>query len=101
MFSNFYRLDLHNKKTHVTLANLRWNIYKNWIENQTSLDLVMVIEVQKEKDKNEKEKEKEKLMYLGPNMNVSPLALCWSQYSVMQHKVFCLLYIKSAYLLIS
>ena len=29
MFSNFYRLDLHNK-TWVAVANLRWGIRKNW-----------------------------------------------------------------------
>ena len=39
MFSNFYQLDVH-KKTHVAMANLRWNIYNNRIEKQTSLDLV-------------------------------------------------------------
>ena len=33
MFSNFYQLDVHNKKTHVGLANQRWNTYKNRIEN--------------------------------------------------------------------
>ena len=29
--------------------------------------------------------------YLSTGVNVSPLALCWSWYSVMKHKVFCLL----------
>ena len=32
---NVYRLDLYNK-SHVALANLRWNICKNHIENQTA-----------------------------------------------------------------
>ena len=41
MFSNFYQLYLHNK-TCIALANLQWNIYKNWIENWTNLDVVMV-----------------------------------------------------------
>ena len=35
MFSNFYWLELL-PKTHVALANLQWNIYKNRIENRTS-----------------------------------------------------------------
>ena len=41
-FSNFCWLDLHNK-TCVRLAILRWSFSKNWIENQTSSDLVMII----------------------------------------------------------
>ena len=41
MFSNFYWLDLHNK-TRVALAKLWWNIYKNWTEDSTSLDLAVV-----------------------------------------------------------
>ena len=43
MFSNLYRLDLHNK-TRVALANQRWNIYK---KTDWKLDLpylVMIIE---------------------------------------------------------
>ena len=42
MFSNFYWFTLHNQ-TCVALANLRWSMTKDWIENQTSLNLVMVI----------------------------------------------------------
>ena len=37
MFSNFYRLHLHNN-TRVAIANLWWNICKNW----TPFDLVML-----------------------------------------------------------
>ena len=40
MFSNFYRLDLHNK-TCVAWANPQWNICKNRIENRTSPYVVM------------------------------------------------------------
>ena len=43
MSSNFYRLDIHNTTTRVALANLQWNICKNWIGNQVSSYLVMVI----------------------------------------------------------
>ena len=43
MFSNFYRIDLHNK-TCVTLSNLCRSIGRNQIENRTSLDFVMVFE---------------------------------------------------------
>jgi hypothetical protein len=41
-FSNFYQLDSHNK-TRVAFANLRYNTYKNWIENRTFPKLVMII----------------------------------------------------------
>ena len=40
LFSNFYRLDLHNQ-TWIALTNVWWSISKNRIENQTSFDLVM------------------------------------------------------------
>ena len=43
MFCNFQQLDLHNKIC-VALANLEWNICKNWIVNRTSPNLVMLIE---------------------------------------------------------
>ena len=50
MYSTFYQLDLHEegkkkrkKNPHVALANLWWNICKNQIENQASLDLAMGI----------------------------------------------------------
>ena len=42
MFSNFYRLDLHNKLC-VASMNLQCSISKNWIEDQISHDFVMVI----------------------------------------------------------
>ena len=42
MFSNFYRLDVHNK-TRVAIANLRRKLCKNRIENHTSPSLVIVI----------------------------------------------------------
>ena len=42
MFSNFYRLDLHNK-TRVALANLQSNIFENQIENWIFPYLVMII----------------------------------------------------------
>ena len=42
MFSNFYRLDLHNK-IHVAFSKFMMELLQNQIENWTSLDLVMVI----------------------------------------------------------
>ena len=41
-FSNFYKLDSHNNIC-VAPTNLRWNIFKNRIENRSSPYLVMVI----------------------------------------------------------
>lgn len=43
MFSNFYQLCLHDKPR-IASVDLQWNIDNNWIENWTSLDLVMIIE---------------------------------------------------------
>lgn len=41
-------------------------------------------------NRKRKEKKTKKIRsYLGTGMNVGSLALCWSRYSVMQHKVFC------------
>lgn len=42
MIFKFYWLDLHNK-SHILLANLRWHICKNPIENWTSFDLILGI----------------------------------------------------------
>ena len=42
MFSNFHNLDLNNK-TCVAIANMWWSINNSWIENWTSLDLVIII----------------------------------------------------------
>ena len=40
---SFDRLNLHNQLCRVALANLRWNVCKNRIENRASHGLVMVI----------------------------------------------------------
>ena len=42
MFSNLYQLDLRNKAC-VALANLRWIINENHIENWSALDLVIIM----------------------------------------------------------
>ena len=42
MFSNYYRLDLHDI-TFVALANLQLNVCKTHPENQTLLHSIMVI----------------------------------------------------------
>ena len=45
MFSNFYKLDLHQQNLCVALANLWWSIDMNRFGNWVSFDLVMVSEV--------------------------------------------------------